>query len=769
MDSNQLDFEPAGSDDSITLATYAEQAYLDYAVSVVRGRALPDLTDGQKPVQRRILYAMDAMGLGPSAKPVKSARVVGDVLGKYHPHSDQAAYDAMVRMAQDFVLRYPLVDGQGNFGSRDGDNAAAMRYTEARLTPFSRLLLDELDEGTVDFVPNYDGSQKEPVALPARLPIMLLNGASGIAVGMATEIPSHNLREVAQACVSLLRNPNLSDQELYEIVPGPDFAGGGQIISSAADIAAVYAQGRGSIKTRARWIFEEMARGQWQLVVTELPPGSSSQQILEEIEERTNPKVKAGKKTLSTEQQQTKALMLNMLDAVRDESGKQAAVRLVFEPKSRAIDRDEFVTTLLTQTSLERGASINLVCIDVDGRPGQRSLRQVLLSWLDFRRHTMERRTRYRLDKVTDRIHVLQGRMVVYLNVDEVIQTIRESDEPRAALMERFDLSERQADDILEMRLRQLARLEGFKIEKELKERLDEQEALQKLLDDPKALKRLMIREIEADAKTYGDDRRTLIEAAERAVLETKVVDEPVTVIVSRKGWLRSRQGHGHDATQFSFKTGDDLRDSLECRSTTDLVAIGTDGRVYTVPVSSLPSARGDGQPITSMIEVSSSAPIEHILAAPLEQNYLLAACDGYGFVASQGDMNTRQKAGKQFVTIEEGKTLLKPLALRSDDQYVGLLSEQGRFLVVDIKELKVLSKGGRGTVLIKLNEDDNLSQWVAFGEAGLAVSGVNRKRPSTVVMDLDMLANYLGKRAGKGKTLSLKLSDPVLHRPEES
>ncbi|MGO3130438.1 MAG: DNA topoisomerase IV subunit A [Alcaligenes sp.] len=769
MDSNQLDFEPAGSDDSITLATYAEQAYLDYAVSVVRGRALPDLTDGQKPVQRRILYAMDAMGLGPSAKPVKSARVVGDVLGKYHPHSDQAAYDAMVRMAQDFVLRYPLVDGQGNFGSRDGDNAAAMRYTEARLTPFSRLLLDELDEGTVDFVPNYDGSQKEPVALPARLPIMLLNGASGIAVGMATEIPSHNLREVAQACVSLLRNPNLSDQELYEIVPGPDFAGGGQIISSSADIAAVYAQGRGSIKTRARWVFEEMARGQWQLVVTELPPGSSSQQILEEIEERTNPKVKAGKKTLSTEQQQTKALMLNMLDAVRDESGKQAAVRLVFEPKSRAIDRDEFVTTLLTQTSLERGASINLVCIDIDGRPGQRSLRQVLLSWLDFRRHTMERRTRYRLDKVTDRIHVLQGRMVVYLNVDEVIQTIRESDEPRAALMERFDLSERQADDILEMRLRQLARLEGFKIEKELKERLDEQEALQKLLDDPKALKRLMIREIEADAKTYGDERRTLIEAAERAVLETKVVDEPVTVIVSRKGWLRSRQGHGHDATQFSFKTGDDLRDSLECRSTTDLVAIGTDGRVYTVPVSSLPSARGDGQPITSMIEVSPNAPIEHILAAPLEQTYLLAACDGYGFVASQGDMNTRQKAGKQFVTIEDGKTLLRPLALRPDDQYVGLLSEQGRFLVVDIKELKVLSKGGRGTVLIKLNEDDNLSQWVAFGEAGLAVSGVNRKRPSTVVMDLDMLANYLGKRAGKGKTLTLKLNDPVLHRPEES
>ncbi|HRL21644.1 MAG TPA: DNA topoisomerase IV subunit A [Alcaligenes sp.] len=767
MDSNQLDFEPAGSDDHITLAAYAEQAYLDYAVSVVRGRALPDLTDGQKPVQRRILYAMDAMGLGPTAKPVKSARVVGDVLGKYHPHGDQAAYDAMVRMAQDFVLRYPLVDGQGNFGSRDGDNAAAMRYTEARLTPFARLLLDELDEGTVDFVPNYDGSQKEPLALPARLPIMLLNGASGIAVGMATEIPSHNLREVAQACVALLRDPKLDDQALYDMVPGPDFAGGGQIISPAQDIAAIYSQGRGSIKARARWVFEDMARGQWQLVVTELPPGTSTQRILEEIEERTNPKVKSGKKSLTAEQQQTKALMLNLLDAVRDESGKQASVRLVFEPKSRAIDRDEFVNTLLTQTSLEGSVSINLVCIDVDGRPGQRSLRQVLVNWLEFRRQTMERRTRFRLDKVSDRIHVLEGRMVVYLNVDEVIQTIRESDEPRAALMARFDLSERQADDILEMRLRQLARLEGFKIEKELDERRKEQAELQELLDNPKAFKRLMIREIESDAKTYGDERRTLIEAAERAVLENKVVDEPVTVIISRKGWLRCRQGHGHDATQFAFKTGDALYDALECRSTTDLVALGRDGRVYTVPVASLPSARGDGQPITSMIDVSPGAPIEHMLAAPGEQRYVLAASDGYGFIASQADMNTRQRGGKQFLSIEAGKTPLKPLALHADDQYVGLLSAKGRFLVVDVNELKVLEKGGRGTILMGLDEGDSLAQWIGIGQEGLAVSGVYRKRESTVLMDLDALAEYLGKRARKGKQLGVKLNDPVLHRPQ--
>jgi len=440
MDLNQTEL-PDGDDDGLVLARYAEQAYLDYAVSVVRGRALPEVSDGQKPVQRRILYAMDAMGLGPQARPVKSARVVGDVLGKYHPHGDQAAYDAMVRMAQDFALRYPLIDGQGNFGSRDGDNAAAMRYTEARLTPFSRLLLDELDEGTVDFTPNYDGSQQEPVCLPARLPIMLLNGASGIAVGMATEIPSHNLREVARACVALLRKPGLPDAELFALVPGPDFPGGGQIITPAEDIAQIYAGGRGTLKARARWHFEDMARGQWQLVVTELPPGASAQKILETIEDLTNPKPRAGKKSLSAEQQQTKALVLGMLDSVRDESGKQDPVRLVFEPKTSRIDRDEFVNMLLVRTGLEGNVSVNLVCIDTDGRPGQRSLRQVLESWLAFRAQTVTRRTRHRLDKVLDRIHILEGRSIVYLNVDEVIRTIREADDPRAALMERMTSS----------------------------------------------------------------------------------------------------------------------------------------------------------------------------------------------------------------------------------------------------------------------------------------------------------------------------------------
>jgi topoisomerase-4 subunit A len=764
MDSTQAGlFDGDHGDDDIMLADYAEQAYLDYAVSVVRGRALPEVADGQKPVQRRILFAMQAMGLTGNAKPVKSARVVGDVLGKYHPHGDQAAYDAMVRMAQDFTLRYPLVDGHGNFGSRDGDNAAAMRYTEARLTPFSRILLDELDEGTVDFIPNYDGSQKEPDLLPARLPVMLLNGASGIAVGMATEIPSHNLGELARACVALLKKPKLSDQELFELVPGPDFAGGGQIISTAAELEHIYESGRGSIKVRARWQFEELARGQWQLVVTELPPGTSSQKILEEIEDCTNPKIRAGKKSLGAEQQQTKALVLGLLDAVRDESGRQAAIRLVFEPKTSRIDRDEFVNTLLAQTSMEGSVSVNLVCIGTDRRPGQRALREILTQWLGFREQTIIRRTRFRLDKVTDRIHVLEGRMVVYLNVDQVIQTIRESDEPRPALMHRFDLSERQAEDILEMRLRQLARLEGFKIEKELSSQKKERKELQELLDSPAVLKRLMIKEIEADARQYGDDRRTLIEPAERAVLETKVVDEPVTVIISQKGWLRLRQGHGHDAGLFSFKAGDALYDAIECRSIDDLIAFSSHGRVYTVPVSILPSARGDGQPITSIIDIEPGARIIHTIAGAGEQRYALAASGGYGFITRFKCLATRQRAGKQFINLGTGDALLKPLLLRDSDREVALLTKKGRLLVTPLAGLKELSGGGRGTLLIGLDAGDALAQWVAVGPLGIVARGIYRNKLVDRVVDRTALADYMGKRARKGKVLSVNVRQPAL------
>jgi topoisomerase-4 subunit A len=562
--------EPADQD---SLAAYAQRAYLEYALSVVKGRALPDVCDGQKPVQRRILYAMHRMGLsftnaapsGPKAR--KSAKVVGDVLGNFHPHGDTAAYDALVRMAQDFSLRYPLIDGQGNFGSRDGDGAAAMRYTEARLSPIARLLLDEIDEGTVNFMPNYDGTTEEPKLLPARLPFALLNGASGIAVGLATEIPSHNLREVADACVALIKTPKLADEELYALIAGPDYPGGGQIISSAAEIAAAYNTGRGSLKVRARWKIEELARGQWQLVVTELPPGVSTQKVLEEIEEITNPKIKTGKKALSQDQVQLKQTILAVLDVVRDESSKDAAVRLVFEPKTSKISQSELINTLLANTSLESSSSINLTMVGLDGRPTQKNLRQMLTEWIEFRQTTVQRRSQHRLDKVLARIHILEGRQLVLLNIDEVIAIIRQSDEPKLALIERFKLSDIQAEDILEIRLRQLARLEAIKIEQELKNLREEQGRLEEILGSPAALKRLLVKEIEADAKQFADARRTLIQAEKKAVLEVKVLDEPVTVVISDRGWVRARGGHGHDPAGFAFKAGDGLYATFECRT----------------------------------------------------------------------------------------------------------------------------------------------------------------------------------------------------------
>ena len=750
-------------DDALTLGLYAEQAYLDYAVSVVKGRALPDLGDGQKPVQRRILYAMQAMGLQSGARPVKSARVVGDVLGKYHPHGDQAAYDALVRMAQSFTLRYPLIDGQGNFGSRDGDNAAAMRYTEARLTPISRLLLDELDEGTVEFVPNYDGSQLEPAVLPARLPMLLLNGASGIAVGMATEMPPHNLVEVANACVALIQNPKLPDDELQQMLPGPDFPGGGHIINDAEELATIYRVGRGSLKVRARWQFEELARGQWQLVVTELPPGASCQRVLEEIEDITNPKVRAGKKSLTSEQQQNKAQMLGLLDAVRDESGKDAAVRLVFEPKTSRVDRDLFVTTLLAQTSLESNASVNLVCVGTDGRPKQKALRDMLLEWIEFRAATMLRRSQHRLDKVVDRIHVLEGRMVVYLNVDEVIQTIRESDEPKPALMRRFNLTERQAEDILEMRLRQLAKLEGIKIEQELADKREQEAKLRHLIDKPAALRRLMSKEIEADAKQFGDTRRTLIEQAQKAVLEVKVADEPVTVIVSQKGWVRARQGHGHDASQFTFKSGDSYYGSYECRSTDHLFAIGTNGRVYSVPVASLPSARGDGNPVTAMIDLEAGSQVAHIMASDTEAVWVFTTAGGLGFKAPASALVSRQKAGKQFITLEADDVLCRPVYQRQDSTHLALLSQKSRLAVISLDDIKRLVGGGRGTVLLVVDANDRLDQVVAVGPQGLSVTGTYRNQSRTDILVNDTLEPYLSKRARKGRLLQTRLKAPVL------
>lgn len=770
-----LNAEPG--DDS--LAAYAQRAYLEYALSVVKGRALPDVCDGQKPVQRRILYAMDRMGLGFSgntaAKPVKSARVVGDVLGKYHPHGDSAAYDALVRMAQDFSQRYPLIDGQGNFGSRDGDGAAAMRYTEARLAKITGLLLDEIDQGTVDFIPTYDGSFEEPKQLPARLPFNLLNGASGIAVGLATEIPSHNLREVADACVALVKNPKLSDEELLTILPGPDYPGGGQIISPAGDIADAYRTGRGSLKVRARWKIEDLARGQWQLVVNELPPGVSSQKVLEEIEEITNPKVKAGKKALTQDQTQLKASMLMVLDGVRDESSKDAPVRLVFEPKSSRIEQQELITALLAHTSLESSAPINLTMIGLDGRPTQKSLRQMLEEWIAFRQTTITRRSQHKLQKVLDRIHILEGRQLVLLNIDEVIRIIRHSDEPKAALIEAFKLSERQAEDILEIRLRQLAKLEAIKIEQELKELREEQGKLEDILANPASLKRLMVKEVEADAKTFADPRRTLIQAEKKAVAEIKVVDEPVTVVISSKGWVRARTGHGHEAASFAFKAGDGLYGTFECRTVDTLIVFGSNGRVYSVPVASLPGARGDGQPITTLIELESGTQPAHYFAGPANATLLLSGTGGYGFLATVENLVSRQKAGKAFISVGEGETICAPshVANTSGGQplvpatHVACASTGGRILTFEIGELKLMEKGGRGLMLIDLEDKDTLAGACAYTRS-IRIDGIGRggkERDET--LEIRSLNNAKAARGRKGKAADLGFKPARVTRVE--
>ena len=754
--------------DALTLARYAERAYLDYAISTIKSRALPDVCDGQKPVQRRILYAMNEMGLTPTAKPVKSARVVGDVLGKYHPHGDTAAYDALVRMAQDFSLRYPLIDGQGNFGSRDGDGAAAMRYTEARLTPLARLLLDEIDLGTVDFVPNYDGSGREPARLPARLPMVLLNGASGIAVALATEIPPHNLKEVAKAAVAVIRNPKITLDELLTSVPGPDFPGGGQIISSAADIAEAYRSGRGSIKVRARHRFEDLARGQWQLVIDELPHGVSSQKVLEEVEELTNPKVRLGKKSLSAEQLQLKSQLLGVLDAIRDESGREAAVRLVIEPKTSKIEKQVLLSSLLTLTSLESSVSINLVMIGRDGRPRQKSLLEIVQEWVAFRVETVRRRTLHRLEKVNDRIHILEGRQLVLLNIDEVIRIIRQSDEPKPALMEAFKLTDRQAEDILEIRLRQLARLEAIRIERELKELRDEKAGLQALLDSDSALRRQIVKEIEADAKFYGDDRRTLIEQAERASVDVKLIEEPVTVIVSGKGWVRARQGHGHDIAQYTFKSGDSFYGAFQVMTTDTLFAIATNGRVYSIAVSTLPSARGDGVPITSVVELEPGARIDHAFAAAAGTSILLATAGGNGLVCQAGDWLSRMKAGKSFLALEDGDMPLRPaLFSASVGTTVACLTEgtggghRGRMLSFDAGEVKTLKNGGRGVTLMGLDAREKLRQAIVCGRDGLVIRGIgNRDKPMERTMTIREIGNYAGTRGRKGKLLEPKWKD---------
>lgn len=756
--------------DELSLGEYAQQAYLAYAMSVVRSRALPDVADGQKPVQRRILYAMHDMRLNAGAKPVKSARVVGEILGKYHPHGDSSAYDAMVRMAQDFTLRYPLIDGIGNFGSRDGDGAAAMRYTEARLTPIASLLLSELSMGTVDFVPNYDGAFDEPSVLPARLPFVLLNGASGIAVGLATEIPPHNLREVAAASVALLRNPNLQTAEILQYLPAPDFPGGGQIISSPDELLKIYETGKGSVRVRARYEVEKLARGQWRIVVSELPPAVSAQKILAQIEEMTNPKPKAGKKQLSQEQQNTKSLMLSLIDKVRDDSDGESPVRLVFEPKSSRLDPDEFINTLMANTDLECNSPINLVMMGQNGKPAQKGLKQILTEWLAFRVATVTRRLQFRLDEVQKRIHILQGRMTVFLHIDEVIRVIREADEPKPELMRAFGLTEIQAEDILEIRLRQLARLEWIKLESELSKLQEEEGNLKHLLSDETAKKRLIIKEIQDDAKQYGDDRRTLVEAAERAVSVQTVADEPITIILSQKGWVRTRQGHNLDLSQITFKDGDDLQQVIESRTVAEMVVLDDLGRSYTIAAADIPGGRRDGVPISSLIDLQAGAQIITLISGQPENRYLLANTGGYGFICAVKDMLSKVKAGKVLMTLNDNEQMLIPCAVpddfrlpeNTDDTVVENLSgslkvllatSEPRILAFDLTELRQMSKG-RGLQLVNLPDKETLTHIILTDKEEYTVESTGRR--GAINTDTLRLSDVLNKRAKKGKPIHL-------------
>ena len=743
---------------TLNLAQYAERAYLEYAMSVVKGRALPAVQDGQKPVQRRILFAMKDMGLTHGAKPVKSARVVGEILGKYHPHGDSSAYEAMVRMAQDFTLRYPLIDGVGNFGSRDGDGAAAMRYTEARLTPLAELLLSEINQGTVDFVPNYDGAFSEPESLPARLPMVLLNGASGIAVGMATEIPSHNLGEVAQAAVALLKNPALTTADLQHHIPAPDFAGGAHIITPAKDIVQIYETGKGSLRVRARYEVEKLARGQWRVIVTELPPNTSAAKILAEIEEQTNPKPKAGKKQLNQDQLNTKKLMLDLLEKVRDESDGEHPVRLVFEPKSSRMESEAFINTLMAQTSMEGNVSVNLVMMGLDNRPAQKNLKTILQEWLDYRTTTVTRRLQHRLDAVEKRIHILDGRMIAFLNIDHVIRVIREADEPKPELMAAFNLSEIQAEDILEIRLRQLARLEGIKIERELNELREEAGSLKTLLGDENEKRKLIIKEIQADAKQFGDARRTLVAAAERATLTQTTADEPITLILSQQGWLRARSGHGVDTAQITFKEGDALQQVLETRTVQPVVVWDTQGRSYTLDAAEIPKGRGDGVPIASLIELPSQASVVALLAGAPDDYYLLSGCHGYGFITKLEDLFTRQKAGKAVLTLDERETALPPVRIAHDwliapESRIVLASANKRLLAFAISEMKIMTKG-RGLQLIKLADGDTLALAAALRSEHYTLHIIGKR--GAIHQETLRIADIAGKRAGKGKLLDI-------------
>jgi topoisomerase-4 subunit A len=747
MDTNQTaDLFTSNGDDAAPIEQHASHAYLGYAVSTVKSRALPEIADGLKPVQRRILFAMNG-----STSFSKCARYVGEVLGKYHPHGDSSTYEALVHLAQPFSMRYPLIDGQGNFGSRDGDAAAAYRYTEAKLSRYAELLLSEIGEGTVDFQRNYDGKFDEPVLLPARLPFGLLNGSFGIPVGFSTRIPSHNLKEVAAAAAHVIKHPRAKLEDVLDLLPGPDFPGGGQIISPKEEIREAYSTGRGSLVLRCKWEKEQLARGQWRVVVTELPHGVSVRQVLEEIEALANPK-SLNRKEISQEQRRMKQFILDQVEGVRDESDRKSRLRLVIEPRSSRQEPEELMAALMVNTSLETRYAINLTWIGRDGLPDTKGIVDILREWGEFRIDTVRRRTQFRLDRVQERHEIVMGRLLAYVKIDEIIKLIRASEdqsEARLNLQKRFKFTEKQSEDIVNLRLGQLTKLDGVKLNDERKALEGERKDLKDVLGDEKELKKLVVSELSEDAKKFGDERRTLIKTAERAQVERTVVEEPVTVILSRKGWIRARTGHSLDVTQLSFKDGDALLQTLECKTTDPVTVLAASGKSFTVAAAEIPSGRGDGAHVNTLAN-SGSDDIAWIGAGNPEQKLLMNSSAGLGFVCKLGDLASKTRQGKDFMKLEEGAQAQKP-ALLGQEPYVAALSSDARLLIFSLQEIPERSNGGVGVQLIAL-PDVKLASVAATDGKSLIVSGIKRKNRALETLNAKQLAEHMGKRAQRGK-----------------
>ena len=732
---NELNFEGV---ERLPLKTFAEKAYLEYSMYVILDRALPHVGDGLKPVQRRIIYAMSELGLAATSKHKKSARTVGDVIGKFHPHGDSACYEALVLMAQPFSYRYPIVDGQGNFGSSDEPKSfAAMRYTESRLTRYAEVLLSELGEGTVDWVPNFDGTLDEPSLLPARLPNVLLNGATGIAVGMATDIPPHNLREVAAACVRLLDEPKATVAQLLEHVQGPDFPTGAEIISSREDLARIYETGNGTFRARARYEIED-----GEIIVTELPHQVSGAKVLEQIAA------------------QMRAKKLPMVEDLRDESDHEHPTRLVITPRSNRVDVEQVMAHIFATTDLERSYRVNLNVIARDGRPRVMGLKELLEEWLAFRVDTVTRRLTHRRDRLNARLHILDGLLVAYLNLDEVIRIVRYEDEPKAALIARFELSELQAEAILETKLRHLAKLEEMKIRGEQQKLAAERDEIDRILKSRTRLRKLVHDEIVADADRYGDDRRSKLvqRAAAQAIAETElVVSEPVTVVLSRSGWVRAAKGHDIDPRSLSYKTGDEYRAVARGRSTQQAVFLDSTGRAYSLPAHALPSARGQGEPLSGRLDPPDGATFPGVLIGDPEERWVLASSAGYGFVVKLEDLHSRNRAGKAVLKVPEGSSVIAPVPVPAvDGALVAAVNSDGRLLTFPVSDLPELPRG-KGNKIFGVS-----SKKAASGEESLVAVAVVAPGQSLRVLSGERhmglgfreLGDYRGERGQRGAVL---------------